>query len=115
MRAKQVRQRRGRHHLGEAAWQELLVRFEEGDETIQAFCEREGVSKSTFNRRRSRRAMAHHEAGTCAPGEGAKAVGHSGFVDLGALCAPRAGEAGPGRLELTLDLGGGVTLRVARG
>jgi len=37
---------------------------------------------------------------------------HSGFVDLGALCAPTPGA---GRLELTLDLGGGITLRVVRG
>ena len=36
----------------------------------------------------------------------------AGFVDLGALCAA-PGDAG--RLELTLDLGGGVTLRVVRG
>jgi hypothetical protein len=34
------------------------------------------------------------------------------FVDLGMLSLPSASTA---RVELTLDLGGGVTLRVARG
>ncbi len=37
---------------------------------------------------------------------------HTGFVDLGMMNLPAASGA---RLELTLDLGGGVMLRVARG
>lgn len=107
-----MEQRRGRRHLGEAAWAELLRRFDEGEETIEAFCEREGVSKSTFNRWRSRRGLGHTGASPVVRVEGREGVQRTGFVDLGALCS-QPGSAG--RLELTLELGGGVTLRVARG
>ena len=37
---------------------------------------------------------------------------NAGFVDLGAL---RTSSSDAGRLELTLDLGGGITLHVVRG
>lgn len=102
-----VGRQRGRQHLGEAAWRGLLQRFEEGDETVEAFCEREGVSKSTFNR--WRRGLPNDAT---ARADGASEPPRTGFVDLGALCPP---VAGTGRLELTLELGGGVTLRVVRG
>jgi len=103
---------RGRRpHLGEAAWRELLTRFERGEETVDAFCAREGVSKSTFNRWRSRGITA------MAPTAAAASViapTNSGFVDLGALRGSSTRSDG-GRLELTLDLGGGITLHVVRG
>lgn len=98
--------------MGEAAWAELLRRFDGGNETIEVFCEREGVSKSTFNRWRSRRGLGHTGASPVARVERRDEVQRTGFVDLGALCSQ---PASAGRLELTLDLGGGVTLRVARG
>lgn len=107
---------RGRRHLGKAAWQELLHRFEQGDETVGAFCQREGVSKSTFTRWKSRGAVpaaaGRPPARDAAASKMRSEAPHSGFVDLGALCAPTPGA---GRLELTLDLGGGITLRVVRG
>jgi hypothetical protein len=96
-----------RPHLGEAAWRELLRRFERGDETVEAFCAREGVSKSTFNRWRSRGITSR------VPAAVSKITPTSaGFVDLGAL---RTSSSDAGRLELTLDLGGGITLHVVRG
>ena len=105
---------RGRRHLGEAAWRELLQRFERGDETVEAFCQREGVSKSTFTRWRSRGLAPASETISFMPiASKTSTKPQAGFVDLGALCPPAA--AGAGRLELTLDLGSGITLRVVRG
>ena len=106
-------QQRGRQHLGEVAWRELLRRFDMGDESVDAFCRREGVSKSTFNRWRSRGMSAESATTSVATMPKAKsATAQAGFVDLGALCPPMAGAS---RLEFTLDLGGGVTLHVVRG
>jgi len=98
--------------LGEAKWRELLREFDASSDTIDGFCKRVGVAESTFQRWRSRLA-----AGTTRPPSSASSkrmaqASPAGFLDLGALSLP---SAGAGRLELTLDLGGGVTLRVARG
>lgn len=107
---------RGRRpHLGEAAWRELLARFERGDESVEAFCAREGVSKSTFNRWRSRgiapRASVPKAAATTA--SMVTPTTSAGFVEVGALRTPS--NDGAERVEITLDLGGGITLRVTRG
>jgi transposase-like protein len=87
----------------------LLARYERGDESVEAFCAREGVSKSTFNRWRSR-CIAPKSAATTAS---MTRPTSAGFVDLGALRTPSNG--GADRLEITLDLGGGITLHVVRG
>jgi hypothetical protein len=88
-----------------------LTRFERGDETVEAFCAREGVSKSTFNRWRSRGIAAHSPEAT-RPAQATMVPTSAGFVDLGSLRTPSNGAA---RLELTLDLGDGITLHVVRG
>lgn len=102
--------KRRRPHLGEAAWRELLTRFEHGKETVEAFCAREGVSKSTFNRWRSLGIT--RKATASAPASSRTSPVNAGFVDLGAL---RSTSSGADRLELTLELGGGITLHVVRG
>lgn len=97
--------------MGEAKWRELLSRFDVGSDTIDEFCKREGVTKSSFQRWRLRTA-----AGAAPPvaraSQQAQQPKHAGFVDLGVMSLP---SGSVNRLELTLDLGGGVTLRVARG
>jgi hypothetical protein len=106
-----VEQQRGRGHLGEAKWRELLERFDARRDTVEAFCNREGVTKSSFQRWRARVA----DGGAAAAAAAARRARPSlqpGFVDLGMMNVPAASGA---RLEITLDLGGGVTLRVARG
>jgi putative transposase len=106
---------RGRRpHLGEAAWCELLARFESADETVEAFCAREGVSKSTFNRWRSRGITVPAPTVAASTSASMTAPTNSGFVDLGGLRGPSSRSDG-GRVELTLELGGGVTLHVVRG
>ena len=92
------RQRRSRE-----AWRELLTRFAASSLEIEAFCAHEGLSVSSFRRWRS---LLTDEVsrGAALPSPGEQA----GFVDAGLL-------GGGGRLELRLDLGGGVILHLSRG
>ena len=43
-----------RRRLNERAWRELFKRFEGAGLTVEAFCQRERLSRSSFNRCRSR-------------------------------------------------------------
>lgn len=99
-----------RRRLNERAWRDLFKRFDSAGLTVEAFCQREGLSRSSFNRWRSRLPM---RAGAAAA-VGAPNVRHSAasFVDLGLLGA--AATAAPAGLELRLDLGGGLSLTLVR-
>ena len=85
-------------------WRAVFDRFAASDLGVEAFCEREGVSKSNFVRWRSLLADAESLVGVVAPVEGA------GFVDAGLI-----GLCGGGRIEIKLDLGGGMVLHLVRG
>jgi len=102
------RVRRKRRNADE--WRALLSRFGASGLSVAAFCRGESVSVASFQRWRGRLGIgAGHER----PGETV-----SGFVDLGTVAAagPAGGAQRPaGRLELTLDLGGGVVLHLVRG
>jgi len=102
-----------RPHLGEKRWREVLGRFDGSGMSIHAFCEREGVSASSFHRWRLR--LATMPALPAAPEDEAVPTptpSTMGFIDLGSL----AREGAPtGRLDLKLDLGGGLTLHLVRG
>ena len=102
-------QRIRRRRLGVEAWRGLLARFMGSGLTAQAFCRRESVSTASFYRWRSVLATAPgRELARAVP------VGAStrSFVDLGPLDATVAQQE---RLELRLDLGGGVVLHLVRG
>ena len=71
---------------------------------VGAFCAREGISDSSFGRWRSLLGDAGQVTGT------ATAVERTGFVDAG-----RIGLSGDERIEVKLELGGGVVLHVVRG
>lgn len=73
--------------------------------TMPAYCARAGISEASFYRwRRLLSAKAEGRAvARVAP------VMPGGFVDLGTLPPPSS------RLELRLDLGGGLILQIARG
>jgi transposase-like protein len=89
-------------------WRALLARFAASGASVAAFCQAEAVSVASF--RRWRALLGEGPAGERAGGAAA------GFVDLGTL-APSGpvGSAPAARLELTLDLGGGVVLHLVRG
>ena len=110
-----------RPHLGEKRWREVLGRFDGSGMSIHAFCEREGVSASSFHRWRLRLAMtlpaASEDEAAPAPAPTPTPTptptpSTMGFIDLGSL----AGEGTPTScLDLKLDLGGGLTLHLVRG
>jgi hypothetical protein len=89
------------------AWREILGRFEDSGLGAPAFCARERVSVQSLRRWQSRL------GGESGHALVAKAEGLTDktaeFIDLGAL---RSAEP---RLEVRLELGGGVILCIARG
>ena len=89
------------------AWREVVARFAQSGLTEEGFCEREGLGVKLFHRWRFKRGSApiRPAADKVAqvPGPAAR------FVELGPL------KDGGSRLEMRLDLGGGVLLHVVRG
>ncbi len=108
-----MQERRGRRRLGEAKWRELLRQFDAGSDTVDVFCKREGVTRSSFQRWRSRISDSTMPRSASAAGERMPEPSPVGFVELGGLSLPLA--ASTARLEITLELGSGVTLRLVRG
>jgi len=85
-------------------WRVLLSGFAGSGLSVAEFCAREGISDSSFHRWRGRlQAVASRRD------EGAAACG---FLDAGVL---RRESRSASRLELSLDLGGGVQLPLIRG
>ena len=85
-------------------WRAVFDRFAASGLGVGTFCEREGISDTSFGRWRKLLGDAGRVADTGA------AVERAGFVDAG-----RIGLGGVGRIEVKLELGGGVVLHVVRG
>lgn len=98
-----------RRRLSAQAWREVLGRFDGAATSVAEFCKREGVCESSFHRWRSRLVAA--PAGGALV-ERAPISASATFVDLGALGA-EVPSAAP-RIDLKLDLGGGLTLHLVR-
>ena len=94
-----------RRHRGEQGWRELVERFATAGANVEQFCRREGVSRNSFERWRTRLAANRTQAGVATKSS-------TGFVDLGTLGA--GSSALSAGLEVRIDLGGGVTLTVTR-
>ena len=99
-----------RRRLGAQAWGEVLRRFDGAGTSVAQFCKREGVCESSFHRWRSR--LVATPAGG-AHVERAPQGTPASFVELGALGA--AGSLLAPRIDLKLDLGGGLILHLVRG
>lgn len=88
-------------------WRVLLSRFDGSGLSVGEFCTREGISETSFHRWRNRLQAAdsgrHDRQAAGAP---------VAFLDAGVL---RRESPPAARLELTLDLGGGVQLHLVRG
>lgn len=85
-------------------WRGVLARYASSGLTVAAFCQRESISTASFYRWRC--------ALSGAPSRSRQPRGAANtakFVDLGNLHSHRP------RLELRLDLGGGVLLHLVRG
>ena len=86
-----------------AEWRALLKRLDQSGLSAAAFCRREGLCSASLYRwrRQLSESPAEQEVRD-------QDVESGAFVDLGPL-------TGAGRLELKLDLGGGVLLHLVRG
>ena len=82
-----------RRHLDAQSWREVFGRFDGSGESVVGFCKREGLSSSCFHRWRQRLAAAK-------------------FIEMGSMGA-QAERAS--RLDIRLELGGGVVLYLVRG
>jgi hypothetical protein len=100
-----------RRHLSERAWRELFKRFDGAALTVQAFCQREGLSRSSFHRWRCWLVPQARSVAAAAYEPDDRRIAPS-FVDLGVLGVSSA--AAPAGLELRLDLGGGLSLTLVR-
>jgi hypothetical protein len=81
------------------AWRAIFQHFERSGLTVAQFCQREHIPLSTFHRWR-------HLLGDPHPNEATDP--NPVFIDAGPLRPPAAA------LSITLDLGGGITLHLAR-
>ena len=85
-------------------WQALLNRFDARHDSVSAFCERELISEASYYRWRGLLPGALQQHEPAAPS------GPSAFLDLGQIPASHLGP----RLDLKLDLGGGLVLHLVR-
>ncbi len=85
-------------------WRALLAHQMSSGLSVSAFCARESISVSSFQRWRTLAAPVSGVAVARTPAR------PEAFVDLGVL-----GSGGASRLELKLDLGGGLVLHLVRG
>jgi hypothetical protein len=99
---------RKRIRRGTAGWLKLFARQSSSELSVPEFCRREGINAGLFRRWRSTLNESQTERRVTARTEPAAGVS-APFIDLGGL---RPG--GP-RVEVRLDLGGGVVLSIARG
>lgn len=89
----------------EREWRSLLARFGSSGLGVEAFCRREAISAASFYRWRGLLGDAH------AGSEETPRDTAPGFLELGPLGFASAAT----RLDLKLDLGGGLTLHLVRG
>jgi hypothetical protein len=104
-----------RRRLDARTWREVLERFAAAGMTVGEFCGRERLSPSSFYRWRDRLQTAStHAVAPRQPRAAGVAVPPSAahFIELGSLASSR--NIGGSGLELHLDLGGGVVLRITR-
>ena len=95
-----------RARRSEDEWRQVLSRFLGSGLAVDAFCDREGISDTSFYRWRSRLGAPMSRSDALVNSASAS------FVDVGPL---HSESARPGRVELTLDLGGGLQLHLVRG
>src|SRR5206468_10326025 len=105
---------RTRRHLSAQVWREVFDRFDSSGESVTGFCKREGLHTSSFRRWRQRLAgTATPPVMTQAqePREAARQAPVANFIEMGSMSAATASGAA-GRLEVRLELGGGLVLQL---
>ena len=107
-----MEQSKRHRRLGAGAWRELLERFAPSGLTVEAYCHGAAVSPKTFHRWRARLAAPANRRSASTVAVVREPA--TGFVDLGRLGTPAVASPLPPRLELHLDLGGGLLLHLVR-
>ena len=102
-----------RRRLDEQSWRGVLERFDGAAMTVQEFCLREGLTRSSFTRWRARLRTGSKRLPAPAVAKVAALVPRPSFVDLGVLgaAAPAAEHAA---VDLRIELGGGLSLHLVR-
>ena len=102
-----------RRHLSAQAWREVFRRFEGSGDSVVGFCKREGLNTSSFHRWRQRLATTTDNASTAQEPRGpTRQPAVASFIEMSSMAAA---SAAAGRLEVRLELGGGVVLQLVRG
>jgi putative transposase len=106
---------RTRRHLSAQAWAEVFSRFDGSGESVTGFCKREGLHTSSFRRWQQRlagMAATPITAQACEAREATRQAPVTSFIEMGSM---GAASAAAGRLEVRLELGGGLVLQLVRG
>jgi hypothetical protein len=101
-----------RRRLDEQMWRAVLARFDGAAMTVQEFCLREGLTRSSFTRWRARLRTGSMRIPTPAVAKAAAPAPKASFVDLGLVGAAAAAERGA--VDLRIELGGGLSLHLVR-
>ena len=91
------------------AWRSLVSGFEESGLTVSQFCEREGIGAASFYHWRSRLSRSGTRRKSQPASHPNVPAPRGDFLDLGTLGSSSA------RMEVRLELGGGVVIHVTRG
>ena len=100
--------RQARRRLDEQSWRAVLERFDAAAMTVEAFCLREGLTRSSFTRWRTRLRSRPTRLPVPAVAKAAAPAPMPSFVDLGLLGASAPTAAEHAGLDLRIDLGAQV-------
>jgi hypothetical protein len=133
-----AKRRTYRPRMDERAWRELFARFDVSGLSIEEFCSRHGIGRSSFGRWRARlrgTSAVSSSPAACAPSSRASVQAAAGLVapliEVGSLVqaltrkapqrpqpagggASQPTHAAPAALELRLELGAGLVLTLVR-
>jgi putative transposase len=98
-----------RQRRDEATWRSVISRFEESGLTVSQFCAGEGLGAASLYRWRSRLSSPVTRRKRRARAEPVMAAPRGDFLDLGTLSSSTA------RMQVRLELGGGVVVHITRG
>ncbi len=104
-----MEQTRRRQRRDESAWRSVISRFDENGLTVSQFCEREGIGAASFYHWRSRLSAPGSRRKRRARPDPVVPAPRGDFLDFGTL------GSGSSRMEVRLELGGGVVVHVTRG
>lgn len=92
-----------------SAWRSVVSRFSESGLSVSQFCEQEGIGAASFYHWRSRLSSPRTARKSRTRAAAIAATPRSDFLDLGTLGRSSS------RMEVRLELGGGIVVHLTRG